>query len=266
MTALSGFSRGKRIAIVVGFVLAGLFALYWIVTGVVFRSFTVPTEAMANEILPGDEIMTTRFGIGVGTMPTRGLPIVFIYPGDRDEVEPFEEQYYLKRCVAVAGDTIEVRNHVVYVNGEEERAPRNRRIDPPPDWEESDFRTFPPGRGFTAPSWGPMRVPRRGDVIPLTSEEDAEAWHVFIEREGHVFRFLGDMVYVGFTIDGREVDSYTVERDYVFGMGDNRRNSEDSRYWGFIPVENITGTPVAITWSKEPGGPIRWGRIFSGIE
>jgi signal peptidase I len=72
-------------------------------------------------------------------------------------------------------------------------------------------------------------------------------------------------------IDGQPATEYRVERDYLFGMGDNRDNSLDSRYWGFIPKENLVGTPLLVYWSWSPEIPlysifdkiasVRWGRI-----
>jgi len=77
-------------------------------------------------------------------------------------------------------------------------------------------------------------------------------------------------------IDGKKADDYRVERDYCFGMGDNRDHSLDSRYWGFIPIENIIGTPWFIYWSwnselylfdlSEKFESIRWERFASTIE
>lgn len=65
-------------------------------------------------------------------------------------------------------------------------------------------------------------------------------WETFIRREGHNVGFDG----MNMVIDGKPAQQYTVGRDYVFGMGDNRNNSLDSRYWGFIPKESIIGTPM----------------------
>jgi len=76
-------------------------------------------------------------------------------------------------------------------------------------------------------------------------------WEVFIAREGHEVRLSGDTILV----DGTPTDSYTVARDYVFAMGDNRDNSLDSRYWGYVPVEDIIGTPMIVYWSWNPQIP-----------
>lgn len=281
----------------------GALIIVMIVNGLLIQSFVVPTESMQNEVMAGDFVFVNRFLYGGSTpqtipflnvpLPYLRLPglrdpekndvIVFIYPGHRDEVEPQEFQYYLKRCVAVAGDTLQVKGGVVYVNGVRETTPENLTRDPSkPDGPDS--RIFPVGKGYTRDNWGPMRIPKEGDVIPLPSVDSAIMWRYFIEREGHAFGTDGQIV----TIDGKIADSYTVERDYVFGMGDNRDNSEDSRYWGFIPMENVVGTPLIVYWSWEnryqpvmPDGRkgdfveyslgeklkrIRWGRIFNGID
>ncbi|MCF0164816.1 MAG: signal peptidase I, partial [Bacteroidales bacterium] len=66
-----------------------------------------------------------------------------------------------------------------------------------------------------------------------------------------------------FYIDGQEVTSYTFQQDYYFMMGDNRHNSLDSRYWGFVPENHIVGRPAFVWFSKDANskGGIRWSRI-----
>jgi signal peptidase I len=114
-----------------------------------------------------------------------------------------------------------------------------------------------------------LRIPKKGDIIHLDAENFIE-WEIFIRREGHQADLRMGQVF----IDGIPATSYTVERDYVFGIGDNRNNSLDSRYWGFIPKENVVGTPLFVYWSWEKtdlnGNPlpltkrfarIRWSRL-----
>ena len=62
-------------------------------------------------------------------------------------------------------------------------------------------------------------------------------------------------------IDGLETDRYTVARDYLFAMGDNRDDSLDSRYWGFVPVEDVIGTPMLVFWSWNPKIPLVPSRL-----
>ncbi len=255
----------------------------------VLASFEVPTGSMENEIMAGDFLFVNKFIYG-GTTPRtipftnirlpwfrvpafqdveRGDVIVFEFPGYRDDVTPHEFQFYLKRAIALSGDTVQIANRVVYVNGERAPIPRNikfnsTRMTPP---GAIDPRIFPKGAPFNEDNWGPVVVPSKGDVIQLNSS-NLGRWETFIGREGHAVR-VDDNGQV--LIDGVATSSYTVGRNYIFGMGDNRDNSLDGRFWGFIPEENIVGTPMIVYWSWDPDlplisiaeklGSIRFGRI-----
>ncbi|MBS1912196.1 MAG: signal peptidase I [Bacteroidetes bacterium] len=261
-----------------------------VVNGLLIASFVVPTGSMEDEVMTGDFVFVNKFVYGGSTpqtipfidvplpyfrfpgirQPEKGDVIVFIFPGYRDQVKADQFQYYLKRCVATAGDTLQVRNATVFVNGKEQPVPRHAKFDQdhaaiqPGD----NSRIFPDGSGFSRDNWGPMRIPKKGDVIPL-NDSTYYFYRIFIAREGHEVERNGQII----TIDGKAANAYTVERDYCFGMGDNRWNSLDSRYWGFVPVENVVGTPLFVYWSwntDEPNffkkfGTIRWSRIFSGV-
>jgi signal peptidase I len=262
-----------------------------IVNGLLIASFVVPTGSMENEVMAGDFLFVNKFIYGGSTpqtipfldtpLPYLRLPglrepaksdvIVFIFPGYRDQVKSDEFQYYLKRCVATAGDTLEVRNKAVFINGKEQPKPVNSRFDDTRGVDPGDhLRTFPDGAGFTRDNWGPMRVPKEGDMIPL-NDSTFYMWRIFIMREGHQVEKNGQIV----SVDGKAATSYKVGRNYCFGMGDNRDNSLDSRYWGFVPVENVVGTPLFVYWSWDPNipvsslgdkfGSVRWGRIFKGV-
>jgi signal peptidase I len=248
------------------FVLVAFFFL----NSFVLASFEVPTGSMENEIMAGDFLFVNKFLYG-GTTP-RTIPftnvrlpwfrvpafrnvrhgdvIVFEFPGNRDQVAPEEFQFYLKRAIGLAGDTIQVINRVVYVNGEPAPLPRNLRFDglhvQPPGL--ADARIFPTGAPFNEDNWGPMAVPKKGDRITL-NQRGYEQWRVFIAREGHAIRLdeRGKVL-----LDGAPATEYRVERNYLFGMGDHRDNSLDGRFWGFIPEDNIVGTPMIVYWSWDP--------------
>lgn len=256
-------SLGRRILFGVAIVVGGAIVCSLILIYVFFLNYTVPTGAMEGTVMTGDRILARRVSFENGNVPSRGTIIAFSYPGDRDDVEPMVEQVYMKRCVAVAGDTLEVRGGYVYINGVKENVPadaqftQNRYYSP----ESDKLRTFPKRMDFTRNNWGPMRIPKKGDVIPIRIE-NVSAWRIFIEREGHTVREDGQLV----IIDNSTAESYTVERDYVFGMGDNRNDSQDSRYWGFIPAENIVGVPFLVYFSQHPeSGEMRWDRIWTDI-
>ena len=248
------------------FVLVAFFFL----NSFVLASFEVPTGSMENEIMAGDFLFVNKFLYGGSTprvipftnirvpwfrVPAfrdveRGDIIVFEFPGYRDELSPAEFQFYLKRAVGVAGDTVEIVNRVVRVNGKDAPIPRNILFDNMRVKEPGSAQPgiFPPGAPYNEDNWGPVVVPRRGMVVPLTPET-LPRWQTFIAREGHRAQSgPGGTI----LLDGRPADSYTVERNYIFGMGDHRDNSLDGRFWGFIPEENIIGTPMVVYWSWDP--------------
>jgi len=184
----------------------------------------------------------------------RGDVIVFEFPGQREELQSPEFMFYLKRCVALGGDTIQVINRILYVNGKPALMPRNMKfnnLNPRPQGY-ADPKIFPRDAPFNEDFWGPVVVPKQGDVLDVNSSTYAR-WSTFIAREGHRVR-LDERSRV--TVDGAPVTKYVVRRNYLFGMGDNRDNSLDSRFWGFIPEENIVGTPMIVYWSWDPERPL----------
>jgi signal peptidase I len=270
----------------------GAIIVVTIINGLAVASFVVPTPSMEKTVMTGDFLFVNKFIYGPSTPqvipffniplsfihfpafrePQKGDVIVFIFPGNRDEVKSEEFQYYLKRCVAVAGDTLEVRNKHLFVNHIEEFLAPNGFYDPEvPVTPSEKWETFPYGKGYTRDNYGPIRIPKKGDIISLTMNNLHE-WIVFIAREGHKLTSDGSSIF----IDGNLTQNYRVERDYCFGMGDNRDHSLDSRYWGFIPKENIVGTPVIVYWSWNTNLPLkqlidkitstRWSRIGTLIK
>lgn len=249
--------------------MAIIFGAFLLLNSFVLASFEVPTGSMENEIMTGDFLLVNKFVFG-GTTPRtipftntkipafklpalwhvdRGDIIVFIFPGYREEVEAADFAYYLKRCVAVGGDTLQIINRRVYVNGKLSPVPRNVKFNSsvirPAGYPEP--RIFPRGSSFNEDNYGPIVIPKKGDVIPL-SVENYQRWDTFIKREGHSFALHGGTI----LIDGQPAASYTVGRNYLFGMGDNRDNSLDSRFWGFVPEESVVGIPLIVYWSWDP--------------
>jgi signal peptidase I len=193
-TVFQEYSEALVVAVILAIIIRAFF----------FQAFKIPSSSMEPTLLVGDHILVSKFIYGVRipftdkrwprfTSPSRGDVIVFIYPADRTKD-------FIKRVVGTGGDTIEIRNKNVIVNGKEI---------PEPYAHHFDNRVFP---GGTNPrdNMGPVTVPK-----------------------GH-----------------------------LFVMGDNRDFSHDSRFWRFVPVEDVKGEAFLIYYSARHFPLIRWGRLF----
>jgi signal peptidase I len=260
-----------------------------------FEAYRIPTGSMENTLLVGDFLLVTKFTYGATTPrnvpftdirlpywklpgfkdPERGDIIVFDFPGDKDELESKEVVNYIKRCVGLPGDTIQVIDKKLYVNGVVFPDPpgvqfSRQKLEP----NNINFRIYPKGAPWNEDFYGPIRIPKKGDKIKI-DEKNFDQWRMFALKEGHKIQLNPGSV---ITSDGAPLpnNEYTVERNYLFMMGDNRNNSLDSRYWGFMPEQNIVGQAFMIYWSWDANipftkffdllGSIRWERIFHLIK
>ncbi len=138
----------------------------------------------------------------------------------------------------------------------------------PPDYPDSYLSLFPftENSGWTRDYYGPVWIPEKGATVSLTTENLPLYERIISAYEGHGLRVDADG---RIFIDGKEASSYTFEMDYYFMMGDNRHNSLDSRYWGFVPEDHIVGRPAMVWLSTDAGrkfpNNIRWRRFFKFV-
>jgi signal peptidase I len=199
-------------------VIAVILALF--IRTFVVQAFKIPTGSMEENLLIGDHLLVNKFVYGpaatriertllpLGTI-RRGDVVVFKYPEDpgRD---------FIKRVIGLPGETLEIREKQVYVDGQPLAEPYTHFLEPAGEHGAAGEVTAFDVRE----RYGPVRIP---------------------------------------------VDQY-------FVMGDNRDNSQDSRYWGFLPREYVKGRALVIYWSFESGhdlnvlSSVRWGRLLRQIE
>jgi signal peptidase I len=179
-------------------VIAVILALF--IRTFVVQAFKIPTGSMENNLLIGDHLLVNKFVYGstVSGLEEKLLPIEPIRRGDvlvfKYPEEP--DRDFIKRVIGLPGETIELRNKKVFVNGQPLDEPYVQFLEPPTDTQpgDADFADFDVRRRY-----GPVTVPA----------------------------------------------------NHYFMMGDNRDNSQDSRYWGFLPRDYIKGKALMIYWSYE---------------
>ncbi|OON69695.1 signal peptidase I [Hymenobacter sp. CRA2] len=342
-----------------------------------FEAYTIPTPSMEHSLLVGDYLFVSKLHYGPRTPQTPlQIPLThqtlwgtgiksysdliqlpsFRLPGF-SEVKagdvvvfnvPFEDQHpadlrtnYIKRCVAVAGDVLEIRDQEVFINGKSQGTPAESQtryylqVTEPvrpkifqehgvvdynspdgapqmgylptgpaymvdmtattaaffkqqpyikavvPDKSaagQAELEVFPnnPDYPHSTPTqlvnwnrdnYGPLQLPKKGQTVQLTAQNIPIYQKIILRyehNEGITFE-NGQILQ-----NGKPLTSYTFKQDYYFMMGDNRHDSLDSRYWGFVPADHIVGKAVLIWMSVDPNagasGKIRWSRLFNTID
>ena len=238
-----------------------------------------------------------------------------------------KKDHYVKRCVAIPGDTLTVKEGLVYINSVQQEVypgvqlsykvkTKGGRInsrtleklglnlselyfdaslpgypympltakmleevkvmpsvvevkanlETDPSAEAGDIFPFEGDFGWTRDSFGPLWIPAKGVTVPLTKENLPLYRRLITAYEKNDLEVAKDGT---IRINGEETDSYTFAQDYYFMMGDNRHNSLDSRYWGFVPEDHLVGRPALVWLSTNAGAKfpknIRWRRFFKFV-
>lgn len=234
-----------------------------------------------------------------------------------------KRENYIKRCIGIAGDVIEIKDGQVYVNGKAQQhlpgmqydniistdgtginkrtledmdiseADRHvtstnqyymplteanenklkemknvtavqRQLVPVGNWDQNIF-PFSSKYPWNVDNFGPLEIPKKGQTVKLTLDNLPIYERIIDQYEENDLKITDGTIY----INGSPADSYTFKMDYFWMMGDNRHNSADSRYWGFVPEDHIVGKAVFIWLSLDKDQPfynkIRWSRLFSFV-
>lgn len=227
---------------------------------------------------------------------------------------------YVKRCVGLPGQTLQIKNRIVYLDGKPNKEPDNvqytYKVKLKQDLPEElinelgitmedltslnqsgylpltrhaynvlrsrkdlvssiaintdagvgDLYPLNMVTGWTRDNYGPIWIPKKGATIQLSMKNIAIYERPIKVYEGNDLMVKNGRIY----INGKLAKSYTFKMDYYWMMGDNRHNSADSRYWGFVPEDHIVGKPIFIWWSHDPDhsgfSGIRWKRLFTFVD
>ena len=123
--------------------------------------------------------------------------------------------------------------------------------------------------GWSQDNFGPIYIPKAGSSVELTSESLPFYEQIIKNYENNDLQVVGENIF----INGKKVDSYTFKQDYFYLIGDNRHNSLDARYWGYVPFDHVLGKPVMIwfSWNANAASfgaklkSIRWNRMFTTV-
>jgi signal peptidase I len=227
--------------------------------------------------------------------------------------------HYIKRCIAVGGDSIQVREGQVYINGQAVENPKKMQhlhsitststpinlkklealgIDIESGEKSKNLYAMDEGQiaavkawgadvqvtrfimpprgnmfprneavsaGWSGDNYGPVWIPKQGATTPLTMENLPIYHRVIDVYEENELEVRGGKIY----INGQEATSYTFKHNYYWMMGDNRHNSEDSRFWGYVPSTHVVGKPLFIWFSTKDANirkGINWDRIFTSAQ
>jgi len=213
----------------------------------VVQAFKIPSESMKTTLLVGDHILVNKF-LYYFTLPQRFDIIVFQYPWEDD-------RDFIKRVIGLPGDRVHLRDRQVHVNDQPLHEPYARY-----------------SVNARQDNFGPLVVPKKGDRIEIRSDKrlylngepvpiPANPYHpsgLFQPRNdgppmSGLEVFYGPLLPPGTTVQ-QTLEPRPVEHDYYFVLGDNRDNSQDSRYWGFVRSTRLKGRAFFIYWSWDREG------------
>lgn len=247
-----------------------------------------PTLKDGDKILVNKMIMGARLfnvfealeqkDVNIHRMPALGSlkrndVIVFNFPYQEfrwDSIRMDVMQYYVKRCIALPGDTLEIRGGFYKVRGCKEVLGNNNAQQYLAELQHPEERgivtgTFPYSEelGWNIKEFGPLPIPQKKQTVAMNRTGYVLYRQLISWEQKTKLELKDEQVFLGDSL----IHQYCFEKNYYFVSGDNMANSQDSRYWGMLPEEYIVGKATRIWCSKDKfEGRMRWERFLKKIE
>ncbi|WP_417139923.1 signal peptidase I [Phocaeicola sp.] len=282
----------------VNFILALSFCFVTYVLLQVFAvtSFKIPSDSMEPSLLAGDYILVDKCSGGARLFDLLGalekeevkihrvpgwrnfkrndvLVFNFPYPGRWDSLALDMMQYYVKRCIAVPGDTLEIRDAHYAIRGLElipgdvsAQDELQKVIESGTAEERGIVLESYPNReeiGWDIQKFGPLYIPGKGSTVRMDFRNRLLYSNMIEWEQKKRLSVRGDSVLLGDSV----IRQYCFRENYYFVSGDKMINSRDSRYWGLLPEPFVVGK-VALIWKSQDtlNGKIRWNRVLKKVE
>ena len=279
------------------FLIAFGIVVIWVLLQVTtIATFRIPSDSMEPTLLAGDNILVNKWVMGgrifniwdaidgkevkISRLPALGkikrndvLVFNFPYPARWDSIGLNLMSYYVKRCVALPGDTFEIKKAHYRVRGCETSLGNVESQDAlmrmAANGTEKDYGIVMSGYPYNGlVNWdiinfGPLYLPARGDDIEMNPKHVALYRNAIEWEQKKKLLLRGDTVLLNDSV----IRNYRFKENYYFMTGDKVMNSQDSRYWGLLPEPFIVGKAVRVWKSVDRGtDEIRWKRIFRKIK
>ena len=233
-------------------------------------AFKIPTGSMKDTLLEGDFILVNKAAYSISTphqipfwgkrlarteLISTGKPefndvIAFEIPADYYNPDAEDYSVLVKRIIGLPCDTVEIINQELFINHRKYRTPSYIQLnlnESPIEKINKDL--FPYNNKWSLENYGPIVIPQKGMTVEL-NPKNILLWQnaINIDYGKKIVSVEGTVV----NVNNQPLREYTFEKDYYFVLGDNRKNSIDSRYFGYIPQEWIIGKAFMIYWSQIP--------------